>query len=272
LFQLVGAVIWVGMLAAQGVLITSLESAQTMILEHLDELFVGNSSGQLLVLGAGTWMIAKAGSGNALRSELRLGAPDSPVYYGLAVAAIVVVQPLVMLLGWLNLQIPFPQSYLESDRVQAELLEQFLRGDHFIPLTLFHVALIPAFCEEFLMRGFALRYFERSAGIVWAIVISSLIFGAFHIRFTQVLPLAALGMILAYVTYKSGSIYPAVLGHLLNNGANVILARVAPDFVFEEFTPEAMPPVWLIALSLVLSGAVVYLIHKNQRNHVLPTE
>jgi membrane protease YdiL (CAAX protease family) len=260
-FQLIGVVIAVALLFVGGQPPSSASAIQAAMLERLDLLFVGNSVGQLLVLGLGSWLVAKVASGSYRREDLRLASTGVFQAYALTVLAVVFIQPLVVFLGWINLQYPFSESYLAFEKAQTDMLERYLRSDHFMPVTLLHVALIPALCEELLMRGFALRYLERSFGIIPGLFLSSVIFGVFHVRFTQFLPLVALGLLLAWITWKSGSIFPAILGHFLNNGANVIMARYAPDFIFNKFTPEQMPPLWMVVMSTLATAGVAYLFH-----------
>jgi uncharacterized protein len=76
--------------------------------------------------------------------------------------------------------------------------------------------------EEIFFRGFLFGGLRRSLPFIGAALVSAAIFGAFHYtgpHSLTVLPqLAALGVVLAWVYERSGSIYPTIAIHVLNNG------------------------------------------------------
>lgn len=78
-------------------------------------------------------------------------------------------------------------------------------------------ALVPAFCEEFLFRGFVQSSFEKKMKPFWAIIVTSIIFGVFHFNPFAILPLIALGAYFSYLAYATGSIFIPIILHFLNN-------------------------------------------------------
>ncbi len=89
-------------------------------------------------------------------------------------------------------------------------------------LSLLAGALLPAAGEELLFRGLVQRNFERVLRPVPAIFLAAVFFAALHLRPVTLVPLVALGAYLGYIVRKSGSIYPAVLGHFLFNALAII--------------------------------------------------
>ena len=83
--------------------------------------------------------------------------------------------------------------------------------------SLFLIALIPAFCEEILFRGFIQRGMER-LGIGWSVFLSGLLFGLFHFDFQRFAAQALIGFISAYAVYRTGSIFNGMILHFMNNG------------------------------------------------------
>lgn len=237
-------------------------------LEHLDLLFIGNSFGQIVFLGLATWFFSRLHTTrdqhtNFLRFKTH---SDTPRQLGLAAVLIVVAQPVIWFLSWVNIQLPVPEFFDNLQTTQLQMIEDFLKGDHVMIITLFHIGLVPAVCEEILYRGYVLRAFEKSWGIWVAIVFSGFLFGLYHLQLTNLLPLASIGMLLAYVTYVSDSIYPAILAHLINNGGSVIMASYYPDSSIAEMTPESMPPLWALAVGTILTGYLVVYMYRQMQN------
>ena len=82
--------------------------------------------------------------------------------------------------------------------------------------------------EEILFRGFILGALELAYGKVWAVVGSSLLFGLWHLKngfwmsnsdlLQEILYTAFLfGPVMAVITLKTRSVWPAVILHYLNN-------------------------------------------------------
>lgn len=83
------------------------------------------------------------------------------------------------------------------------------------------VAILPAFAEEFLHRGFVLNNLSKSIGYKKAILISSVLFGLMHLNVNQVFYAIILGVIIGFVAVASDNIWPAVIIHFINNFLNV---------------------------------------------------
>src|SRR5690606_17458405 len=104
---------------------------------------------------------------------------------------------------------------------------------------------------------YILRNFERSMLPWMAIVLSGMIFGLFHIRLTQFIPLAAMGMLMAWMTIETRSIWPAVVAHLVNNAGSVLAATYFPEIVLDESLKEVMPPLYLVGLSIIVTYFII---------------
>ena len=89
-------------------------------------------------------------------------------------------------------------------------------------LEVLTVAILPAFCEEFLHRGLLLNG-TKEIGIKKAILISSLMFGLLHFNINQFFYAFVVGLLLALVAIVSKSIYPAMIIHFTNNFISVYL-------------------------------------------------
>jgi membrane protease YdiL (CAAX protease family) len=277
LFQLTAGVVFAALLAIKH----SGQLDATIMMESmnqsLDLVFIGNSTGQILMLGLATWMFANLHiRGNNNEGKMRFMRlrvhPDTLTMSAITVVLILIVQPAIWFMSWLNALIPVPEVFEQMQASQMQLIEQFLKSDHLLLLTLFHIGVVPAVCEEILYRGYVMRAFERSWGIWPAIIVSGILFGMYHLQLTNLLPLATIGVLLAYITWISRSLYPAMLAHFVNNGSSVLVGTYYPDSAFAELTPESMPPLWAVALSLVASVYLIYLMYNLHKTNTLEND
>jgi sodium transport system permease protein len=163
--------------------------------------------------------------------------------------------PLAWLLAWLQgFVIRIPSEYLEG---MGDLLiaESFSR----VAWLLLILAATPAICEELLFRGVLLAGTRRHFSFPRVVLLNGLVFGAFHLfsgGVFRLLPTAWLGILLAWVVLRTGSIWTGFLMHFINNGSVVVLA--ASPWIMERFSdPSQGPPWWMVlcALASLASGA-----------------
>lgn len=115
-----------------------------------------------------------------------------------------------------------------SDRMMEAFARQILPD---IPLWQLYllVAVAPGICEELAFRG-ALLHGLRKRFAPWQLVlVTGAIFGLFHMSLFRILPTASLGVVLAVVTLLTGSIYPAMLWHALNNAFAIYMGQQGAD-------------------------------------------
>jgi len=262
-FQIVAGIVAVIILVSTGRLDFT-DFDPNVLTQNLDVLFISNTFGQIVFLGLLTLAFTRLSAPKGqVFSFLRIQSDDKTLKnLGLAFALLIVIQPIIYYMSWLNMQFPFSETYMEFERAQLKLIENYLRGDHLILLTIFHIGVVPAVCEEVLFRGYILRNFERSMNVWVAIVVSGLIFGIFHIRLTQFIPLALLGMLLAWMTIQTRSLWPAVIAHFVNNGGSVTFAYYFPEIALNEELQGTMPPLYLVGLSVILTYFVIVTIQR----------
>lgn len=81
-----------------------------------------------------------------------------------------------------------------------------LLGTGFVP-ALIVIALLPAITEETLFRGFIFSAFREKMKPAFAIILTSVLFGIFHMSIVRFFTTALLGAVICYATYKSRSIF-----------------------------------------------------------------
>lgn len=239
---------------------------------NLNLTLIGNSIGQFLVIGLASYLLSKLHAPKRKHHQfLRLQlSPDILRITGISIVLLVSSWGVIGLLGWLNynffewlLEIfPGLSFFKEMQAQMAEMITGFIKTENSMWLGLLYIALVPAIFEEVMFRGYILRALEKSWGIWVAIIVSSLMFGGYHLQPSNLLPLSFIGFILAYVTYVSNSIYPAMILHFLNNGSQVVYGSMNPEFLEQVEPTDAGMPWYFIILSVIITSALLYLLSK----------
>lgn len=88
-------------------------------------------------------------------------------------------------------------------------------------VSVFIMAVMPAFCEEMLHRGLILSTFKHLKSNVVIVVCCGLIFGLFHLDPYRFLSTALIGGVFAYITLKTNSLILPALFHFITNAVSV---------------------------------------------------
>jgi membrane protease YdiL (CAAX protease family) len=263
-FNLVGAIVGLVLAFATAPDITNTQAVLESIASNIDLLLWANTSGQVLVMLLGTLLILKMSATKGKRKEFLRLKTSKNVWQvtALAVVLTITLYPTVIFLGWLNSFVPAPDFMVEMQESMMEVITKFLNSENALVLGILHIGMVPAICEEVMYRGYIQRSFEKNWGIWAAIIVSGFIFGAYHLQINNILPLSFLGIMFAYLTYISDSLIPAMVAHFVNNGGQVIASSFYPAMLEQTITPETEIPWNLIVFSIIISSALVYLLHR----------
>lgn len=154
--------------------------------------------------------------------------PVSIKQFILVVAVLLLVFPVGGALAEINKIIPIPHKlafkFREMEDNRQVMENMFININTFPKylLSLLIIGVLPAVFEEFYFRaglqGVFLRWF---GGPAFAIILTSVIFSAIHMSYYGFLVRFALGLVLGYVFYYSGSIWLSAFLHFLFNGFQV---------------------------------------------------
>ena len=104
---------------------------------------------------------------------------------------------------------------------EQEDLDQLFETRAILPLTGIATIIMAPLAEEVFFRGFIFAGLLRRLGLVWAMAVSGLLFGAFHVTSVEtialVLPFGIVGMVFAWLYHRTGSLWPSIVAHLLFN-------------------------------------------------------
>ncbi len=156
---------------------------------------------------------------------------------------------------------PVPESVLER------MSEAILAAD--LPLweLLLLVAVLPGICEEIAFRGVFLYALRRRFGPITLCLVVGGVFGLFHMDLIRLLPTASIGVVLAALTLATGSIFPAMLWHALNNAIGIVAGRAEVDLMaLDPWAYAAATAIGALAFVLVWRHRTVYPGLKDRRS------
>lgn len=143
--------------------------------------------------------------------------------------------------------------------------ETLVNGAPFLSVVLV-MAVIPAVCEEVAFRGFIFNGLKRNDAGMRAVLVTAVLFGFSHGVLQQSLAATVMGVLLGWITWRSGTLLPALVVHVINNTLSVSLGRVDQvnaDWVrfFFDLTGESpqYAPLWtLISAGLAISSLIYF--------------
>ena len=135
--------------------------------------------------------------------------------------------------------------------------------------VLFAVAVLPAVFEELVFRGALLAGIRKNFSVTVSVLLCGGLFALYHQRPEQTMYQFCCGTAYALLAIRSGSVFPTILSHFVNNALIVIL--------YANGITAIPSPVFLgivIAGGAVLIGVLIYLIFidKNKPAQFVPTQ
>ncbi len=156
-------------------------------------------------------------------------------------------------------------------------------------ISLIIVSLSPAICEEAVFRGVVMHSFDNGKNKWTTIIVTGLIFGAFHGNIWRFIPTALLGMMLGYIVYETDNMIYGALFHAINNAVPLfsifaMKSVYSNDMLQSQMATMADSGIPLISIgSYVMYGSAIpllltigsYLIHKGtkqEQHRLFPKE
>lgn len=220
------AVVQSGGLEVASGLPTRLSSLQTTGLAIVGPILGLSSRGKALYSLAG-YLLMAAGTLAVLYYSIKAYLPLSKAWFPLRLSgkwplwgfgSYLVALPLMLSVSLLNQQIWQGQG--GNNPILQIVLDE--RDPLALGMFLFTAAVAAPVFEEILFRGFLLPSLTRYLPIWGAIGLSSLIFAAAHLSFSEVLPLTVLGAILGFAYVRSRNLLSSILLHSTWNSVTMI--------------------------------------------------
>lgn len=151
------------------------------------------------------------------------------------------------------------ESYMEA----AELMEgiSFQSNSLELILLFISVVILAPIVEEIVFRGIFFNLLNRRKSTLFAMVVSSLVFGLLHAQ--TMVPTAVIGFVLCFIYHRTGSLLLVMAGHMVNN----LIAFSLPLFIGDNDMLGSGYEVLgliLVALYVVFSIYFIYYFVKNK--------
>ena len=118
------------------------------------------------------------------------------------------------------------------------------------------VVIVAPIGEEIVFRGFLQRFLEEYwKDITRAVLVTSLFFAMIHFNPFWTIQIYMLGVILGFLAWKTKSVIPSILLHIVNNGSAFILANIEEGAIDFYLWNEQVSPIFiLLAAFLIYKG------------------
>ncbi|WP_158825428.1 CPBP family intramembrane glutamic endopeptidase [Mucilaginibacter lacusdianchii] len=164
---------------------------------------------------------------------LKMNIRFSPLLLLMVLVVMIASQPFMEALINMNQQMVLPESLKglekwmrESENTAQQQIEAMLKMNSIGDLiaNMLVIAFLAALGEELVFRGclqtILTRWTRNQHTAIW---ITAIVFSAIHLEFYGFVPRMVLGIFFGYFVAWSGSIWPGVLAHFINNGSAVLL-------------------------------------------------
>ena len=204
------------------------------------------------------------------KKYLGLKKASDSIYFLLGVAILLFAIPLANLLGVVNQDINLPRGiakWMTEQEENAQRTVRALLSRHTIKDLIINIICIAGFAavgEELLFRGVAQKLLIRMfKSPLLGILVAAFLFSAMHMQFYGFLPRFLLGILLGYIYWYSGSLWPAIVAHFVYDAFLVTMVYFDPTMMNDsEQTFKFSNLASTGAISAVIVTALVILMRK----------
>ena len=144
-----------------------------------------------------------------------------------------------------------PMTALENFMVLPDYLEQDFVDLAHNPIGILVLCIIAPIAEEYLFRGLMMRKMLRWNISPWyAIIASSIMFGLIHINPAQIPGAIILGIVMAWMCYRTRSLIPGIIIHITNNTLCLIPEECYDTYIVS--TPMIEASLSLVSIAVVI--------------------
>jgi len=175
-----------------------------------------------LAMAAIGYLLARSFFG-ATNAQLGLGLRLSPALIGLGIIAGAALWFVSAIVGGAQAKIfgEHPQM--------VEQIFQLHKDAWSITYDFLGACVVAPICEEFFFRGIIFTGLAQRLPLVWAAIISGVVFAGAHADLWALVPLSAIGVGLAYLYHRTKSLWPNIIAHFTVNTTSLFLIHAFPQ-------------------------------------------
>jgi membrane protease YdiL (CAAX protease family) len=206
---------------------------------------LGLAAAPVVGIAVPLWLVMRR-FGLSFRRQMRLTALSGRQFVGVVLSTLGII-PLAYALSVLNARYttPVPEYWDFFKALQPEDAVGFVSG-------LLAVVVFVPLCEELLFRRVVQGVLERHLSTAVALLLSGFLFGAAHMTPWVLLPISALGVLLAVLAHRTRTITAPWLGHLLFNLFSFLELTLTGDPQTQRVEAVAVQPVPVLLGLVVL--------------------
>lgn len=139
-----------------------------------------------------------------------------------------------------------------------------------LPLLLLAIALAPAIAEELVFRGVIGRGLTARWGVVWGVLLTSVLFAIVHMHPVHAAGVFLLGLGMHLVYLATRSFWAPMLVHLTNNSLAATVAKMPVDPDAAALASEQPQHPLIILAAVLLVAAIAWYFWKSRIEYRLP--
>jgi sodium transport system permease protein len=208
---------------------------------------------QIFILGGFSALMFLT-SRSDFRSFFKIRKPEAKYIIAAVLLGLTARYPISLVSEQLSYLFPVPEILNKFDMLSTSI------GSLSLISSILVIAVLPAVFEEMVFRGVFISLFERKYGTAGLAVVTGIMFGIMHLNIYSLFETAALGVLFGFITLYSGSIFPAVAAHFVNNAVSVTLMKMVSEGKIsgnEAFFNDRNSA-WLMTAAFVLTLMIVF--------------
>lgn len=199
---------------------------------------------------------------------LGLRKPGKPLHWLLVILLMLGAMPVFLQIeSWIQM-INWGANAKAQQKQYEEMMNTMLKMPDFgaFAKVFIIMALLPAIGEELLFRSIFMRFAaQRSKGMVFPVIVTGVMFAMVHGNIFGGVSIFLAGVLLAVIYYLTGSIWCSMLGHLLNNGLQIMLLYFGKNNeLIQSMEKSEQLPFYIPVIGLILFATALYLLIKNK--------
>ncbi|MCG2760530.1 MAG: CPBP family intramembrane metalloprotease, partial [Candidatus Delongbacteria bacterium] len=166
--------------------------------------------------------------------------------------------PIALISDKLLYLFPIPKMFDDLSILNTRL------GQINIFYALLITSILPSVFEEIAFRGVFLSVMEKKYSKAGLVLMTGLMFGGMHLNVFTLFETSVLGVLLGLITIYSGSIFPAMIMHFINNAVTIVLMKLTINGSINKDVWFLTSNNFAYIMTIVTVISVIFIIYKRE--------